>query len=152
MVRQGRTEKHRLVVLVAVVVIATLQEACDHSRYITITMTAIATAVVQTTVTLTTTKTTVASSSASRFNRSTAAEALQHVLWHHAHACYSITIRGKNTAPASSPESVHSHSTSLQALMSGHSSCSKVSRSPQTGQRQHSQRDSHDPRAESKRV
>ena len=32
---------------------------------------------------------------------------------HHAHACYSITIRGKNTAPASSPQSVHSHSTSL---------------------------------------
>ena len=99
--------------LVAVVIIATLHEACDHSRYITVTMTAIATAVVQTTLTLTTTKTTVASSSASRYNRSTAAEALQHVLWHHAHACYSITIRGKNTASASSPQSVHSHTTSL---------------------------------------
>ena len=73
--------KKCLIVLVAVVVIATLQEAWDHSRYITVTMTAIATAVVQTTLTLTTTKTTVASSSASRCNSSTAAQPLKHVLW-----------------------------------------------------------------------
>ena len=67
--------------LVAVVVIATLQEACDHSRYIAVTMTAIATAVVQATLTLTTLKRTVASSRASRCNSSTAAQPLQHVLW-----------------------------------------------------------------------
>ena len=50
--------------LQAVVVIATLQEAWDHSRDITVMMTAIAAAVVQTTLSLTTTKTTVGSSSA----------------------------------------------------------------------------------------
>ena len=96
-------KKKRLIVLVAVIVIATLQEACDHSRYITVTMTAIATAVVQTTLTLRTTKTTVASSSASRCNSSTAAQPLKHVLWHHAHACYSITIRGKKHSISQQP-------------------------------------------------
>ena len=79
--RQARTEKKRLIVLKAVVVIATLQEAWDHSRYITVTMTAIATAVVQATLMLTPIKTTVASSRASRCNSSTAAQPLQHVLW-----------------------------------------------------------------------
>ena len=79
--RQARTEKNRFIVLVAVVVIATLQQAWDHSTYITVTMTAIATAVVQATLTLTTIKTTVASSRASRCNSSTAAQPLKHVLW-----------------------------------------------------------------------
>ena len=67
--------------LEAVVVIATLQQAWDHSTYITVTMTAIATAVVQATLTLTTLKPTVASSRASRCNSSTAAQPLKHVLW-----------------------------------------------------------------------
>ena len=74
-------KKNRFIVLVAVVVIATLKEAWDHSRYITVTMTAIATAVVQATPTLTTLKPTVASSRASRCNSSTAAQPLKHVLW-----------------------------------------------------------------------
>ena len=79
--RQARTEKIRLIVLKAVVVIATLQEAWDHSRYITVTMTAIATAVVQATLTLTTLKRTVASSRASRCNSSREAQPLKHMLW-----------------------------------------------------------------------
>ena len=66
-----------LIVLVAVVVIATLQKAWDHRRYITVTMTGIATAVVQTTLTLNRATTTVASSSASRCNSSTAAQPLK---------------------------------------------------------------------------
>ena len=38
-------------------------------------------------------------------------------------------IRAQITAPASSPHSALSHSSCLQALMSGHSSCRKVTRS-----------------------
>ena len=79
--KQELKEQIALIVLVAGVVIATLQKAWDHSRYITVTMTGIATAVVQTTLTLTTAKTTVASSSASRCNSSTAEQPLKHVLW-----------------------------------------------------------------------
>ena len=67
--------------LEAVVVNATLQQAWDHSTYITVTMTAIATAVVQATLTLTTLKPTVTSSRASRCNSSTAAQPSNHVLW-----------------------------------------------------------------------
>ena len=67
--------------LEAVVLIATLQQAWDHSTYITVTMTAIATAIVQATLTLTTLKPTVASSRASRCNRSTEAQPLKHMLW-----------------------------------------------------------------------
>ena len=74
-------QKIRFIVLEAVVVNATLQQAWDHSTYITVTMTAIATAVVQATLTLTTLKPTVTSSRASRCNSSTAAQPLQHVLW-----------------------------------------------------------------------
>ena len=64
--RHARTEKKiPFIVQVAVVVIATLQQAWDHSTYITDTMTAIATTVVQATLTLTTIKTREASSRAS---------------------------------------------------------------------------------------
>ena len=52
--KQELNKQIALIVLVAVVVIATLQQAWDHSTYITVTMTAIATVVVQATLTLTT--------------------------------------------------------------------------------------------------
>ena len=63
-------QKIRFIVLEAVVVNATLQQAWDHSTYITVTMTAIATGVGQATLTSTALKPTVTSSRVSRCNSS----------------------------------------------------------------------------------
>ena len=59
-------KKNGFIVLEAVVVNATLQQAWDHSTYITVTMTAIATGIRRATLTLTALKPTVTSTKASR--------------------------------------------------------------------------------------
>ena len=145
-------KKKRFIVLEAVVVNATLQQAWDHSTYITVTMTAIATAVVQATLTLTTLKPTVASSRASRCNSSTAAQPLKLpaspprpcVLQLH-HSCQNHST-SQQPAQCSQPQHIPSgpHVRPFQLQQS----------QPQLaeGQRQHCERDIQAPRAESKQL
>ena len=108
--RQARTEKSRFIVLQAVVVIATLQEAWDHSRDITVMMTAIAAAVVQTTLSLTTTKTTVGSSKQRRDRNSREHGRVQHKVGEMRviSASFSCLMgkkrRGRNTCPFSAAD------------------------------------------------